>query len=896
MKTKLVNCTRLSALALLLMAHLVTAESISRNAVEINWLGTQMPTHKTPVSFGVPWPRGRFQKDASFTMVDADGQRVPLSTWPLAYWPDGSLKWSGCGVTVSSEAKTPFTIGSGTPKDRRRMSVTKTRDHHQIDTGASVFHIATSGKHLVTRMLVAGNEVARDLSLVAYLKDSPDLAAPHVIQETYHARFTHVELEQKTSVRVVVKAQGSFLDQTHHKERFPFTLRLYFYHGVAQARSVFSFIYDGDQHKDFIAGLGMTVQVPLRESLLNRHVMLAGVEGGLWHEPVRVLTGRTSRWDDETVSAYDNQLLGRPVPDESQLSDKQKTTINELPVWDGFKLQQYTADSFAIHKRTGSHSRWIKADHGDRARGMAFAGDTTGGIAMGLKDFWQTSPSAIDIQGMSTDQATMILWFWSPESPPMDLRHYDIKGHSLEAVYEDYQEGHSTPYGIARTFEVNLQPMPSVPDSHCFDQIASANARPALLVCSPEYYHQVGAFGKWSLRDTSTASRQYLEDKIDTALDFYKNEIEQRKWYGFWDYGDVMHAYDAQRHVWRYDVGGFAWANSELVPDIMLWYAFLRTGCEDVYRMAEAMTRHTQEVDVYHIGPLKGLGSRHNVSHWGGGAKEARIGMAGLKRFYYYLSTDERMGDLLDEVVDADKALLITDPLRRLLPKDEHPTHARVGPDWTSFVANWLAAWERTGDVQYRDRIINGMDSIAAMPRGVFSDEFFGYHPDTQTLHLLDGRTRRVSPSHMIAIFGGAEIMMEIDELIDHPAWQQTWLEFCERYRWSAKEWKEKTSLEGKSGGQGFAYARLTAYAAYRKKDERLATRAWQEFLYARQKGRGVMKGPQQAVKIQGSDMLKPIFEVPGGNVSTNYYSQWCLTAIETLELIGEYLPENIEH
>ena len=40
------------------------------------------------------------------------------------------------------------------------------------------------------------------------------------------------------------------------------------------------------------------------------------------------------------------------------------------------------------------------------------------------------------------------------------------------------------------------------------------------------------------------------------------------------------------------------------------------------------MTRHTAEVDVYHIGPNAGLGSRHNVSHWGCGAKEARISQA----------------------------------------------------------------------------------------------------------------------------------------------------------------------------------------------------------------------------------------------------------------------------
>ena len=67
---------------------------------------------------------------------------------------------------------------------------------------------------------------------------------------------------------------------------------------------------------------------------------------------------------------------------------------------------------------------------------------------------------------------------------------------------------------------------------------------------------------------------------------------------GFWDYGDVMHSYDNERHVWRYDLGGMAWDNTELGTDMWLWYSFLRTGRADVFRMAEAMTRHTSEVDT----------------------------------------------------------------------------------------------------------------------------------------------------------------------------------------------------------------------------------------------------------------------------------------------------------
>ena len=69
-----------------------------------------------------------------------------------------------------------------------------------------------------------------------------------------------------------------------------------------------------------------------------------------------------------------------------------------------------------------------------------------------------------------------------------------------------------------------------------------------------------------------------------------------------------MHNYDFGRHERRYDVGGWAWANTELTPDMLLWYSFLRTGRPDLFRMAEAMTRQTSEVEVYHIGPVRAPG------------------------------------------------------------------------------------------------------------------------------------------------------------------------------------------------------------------------------------------------------------------------------------------------
>ena len=316
----------------------------------------------------------------------------------------------------------------------------------------------------------------------------------------------------------------------------------------------------------------------------------------------------------------------------------------------------------------------------------------------------------------------------------MDLRHYDDHGHGLEIQYEDVEPGHSTPHGIARTSEILLWPVPATPSPEELVKYADCVRAPARLVCNPQRYHDLGVFGLWGLPDRSTPVKARLEEEHDRLLAFYLEEVDRRQWYGFWSYGDVMHTYDADRHVWRYDVGGYAWSNSELVPDLWLWRAFLRSGRADVFRLAEAMTRHTGEVDVYHLGPFAMLGSRHNVSHWGCGAKEVRISQALLRRTYYYITADERVGDLMREVVDADAALVGTDPMRHVMPPSPYPTHARSGPDWFAFAGNWLIEWERTGDTQWRDKIVKGLDAITAMPLGMFSGPAFGYDPATATL------------------------------------------------------------------------------------------------------------------------------------------------------------------
>ncbi len=674
---------------LALITCLINQEASAQNeqAVHLKWLGEKSPTIATGVSWGVPFSKGEVQPESYFLLKDSKGHSMDVQSWPMAYWPDGSLKWVGLSTVVNAESGSTFQLQATEKAETVTMSqtveVTETEEAVHINTGLLECNIPRQGSRIITSLKTDNREVSSGGELVCILQNGPDMelgAQPG--REKYTGSIEKVTVEQAGPVRSVVKIEGSHLSESGTREFLPFIVRFYFYAGQQSVKMVHTIIYDGDQHKDFIRGLGIVFDVPLDEEIYNRHIRFAGENNGFWTEPVQPFTGRRRLSPDTDYSTM--QLNGERIPGREEFSDKQKFLVDNWAAWNNFKLYQANADGFRIQKRTNDQSAWIDAGAGGRSSGLVFAGDVSGGLAVCIKDFWQSFPSALEVKDARTGKAKIKAWLWSPEGPAMDMRHYDTLawGHTLEASYEDVQPGFSTPLGVGRTSEILLFASSEVPSAKTLGAISTQGNQPGLLSATPEYLHDIPVFGVWSLPDRSTKGKQWIENQLDKAFTFYQLEVEQRNWYGFWDYGDVMHAYDPVRHVWRYDIGGFAWDNTELMPNMWLWYAYLRSGKQEIFRMAEAMTRHTGEVDVYHLGRFEGLGSRHNVRHWGCGAKEVRIAQAALSRFYYYLTTDERTGDLMRATAEAsNRAIGETDPLRLILEKSEYPTHARMGPD-----------------------------------------------------------------------------------------------------------------------------------------------------------------------------------------------------------------------
>ena len=880
--------------AVLLLAH---SASAAPQTVQLHWLNQPAAGLVQGVSWGVPWPQGTVPRDTTFQLTDAQGKALPVQSWPLAYWPDGSLKWSGLATVAPAGQSGEFTLATGPSTAAGALKLTRDAKAITVDTGVLKCVIPLSGRNLVDSLSIGGVEVARDGQLVCILQDGPATEnedAPK--REKFLSLVKQVTVEQSGPVRAVVKLEGFHQGTASGREWLPFTVRLYFYSGDTAVRLVHSIIFDGDQEKDFVRGLGVQFAVPLREEPRNRTVRFAGADGGVWSEPLQPGGGNVA------------QETGQPFTGRGEFAQN--------AIWDDFKLTQPNPDGFTIVKRTNPKSTWLASAAGQRAAGLVFVGDLGGGLAVSLKNFWQSYPTGLEVRRASSPVAELTAWLWSPDGPQMDMRHYDLVAHGLLASYEDVQPGMSTAFGIARTSELTLRPSGALPTRSATATLARAGTETALLAATPGYIHSTGVFGIWSLPDRSTPFKKAVEDGLGAVLVYYAKQVDSRRWYGFWQFGDFMHSYSAPRHVWHYDWGGHAWDNTELGAPLWLWYSFLRTGRADIFQLAEAHTRNTSETNVYSLGPMTGLGSRHNVIKWGCGAKEARISQAAHWRPYYYLTTDERTGDILHVMVHSDLAAARYDPMRVAAPQipgePQFAARIRIGPDWFALVGNWLTEWERTGDNQWRDRILAGVDSIVAMPYWLQTGQLNGLNPDlpgggigklkgggaqivgydiaTGKLSVIrDPLTKGSVPVsyNLATIQGGGEVMFELVPLLGRKDFATAWLQYCRIGGAPA----EVLTLDKTTGTEGAdaryilneqSGPRLAAYAYAHTKSPAFAQKAVAGML----RSGGGFANPKL---LTGPDVLSPAEEAL--EVNTNEAAQTGLTTIEILELCKDQLP-----
>lgn len=840
-------------------------------------------------TFGGYWAKGEAPANTAFSLTDTAGDPIPVQSKPMAYWPDGSIKWSAhtADAALLANGSELFPCPAE-PCKVDGIHITETDTAWQVDTGAMQLCIPR-GTALPTAQLAEnitrnGRCYINAIYPVFVLerRSMADGAATTTDKE-YHGTITRAECEESGLLQAVFAFNGCYVQG--EECTMPFVVRMALWAGSCEMKFTHTFLFDGVEQRDYLKGMGLRFDAALTGPAYNHQIQYLR-EDHVFHEPAMLLFSRFPRIGFDVEREQLTGALAHAEPTEAITE-----AVQDLPQWDHYHLWQQNAHSYSIIKRTKPECCWLNARQGHRAPGVMAVIGADGGLVLGMRDFWQKYPGGLAADGLGQQTCACTLWFYTPQAEAYDFRHYDTKSYPM-TCYEGFKEVRSTAYGIGVTSECRAQLVDTLPDEAALRSFAAVVQKPAVITANSDYYYKKRAFGYWSLPKTSTPALCEMEEQLSTLFDFYKREVDARDWYGLFDYGDVMHSYDPVRHCWRYDVGGFAWHNTELVPTYWLWYYFLRTGREDVFTMAEAMSRHTSEVDVYHFGPLQGLGSRHNVRHWGCSCKEPRIAMAGHHRFMYYLTGDARIGDVMEDVKDADRTLCANPHNQIPMPDGTVKSNVRSGPDWSSFVSNWMTHYERTLDETYRKKIETGIRDIAATPYGFASGP--DYYYDLDTAHLIyHGEIEDTPNQHLQICMGGPQIWLEAADMLEDDT-LCTLLQRLGAFYYLPAEEKARLT-DGKIKNRPFSNIMLatavTAYNAGRSRDRALAEKTWQILLDDLKHfttPNGVV--PRSYVPGQPDDGAYQ--ELPG--ISTGSSAQWSLNTICALEFIPDALPEEV--
>ncbi|KAM5350925.1 hypothetical protein ACJ41O_003648 [Fusarium nematophilum] len=853
------------------------------------------------VSFGMPWPKGLYRPGQTFA-IEGDGQLYPLDSREIAFWPDGSLKWTAHSISGDVGYHDTYTVkpSEATPRESYVSIKSSSRNIVVMNGhGLTLEFDRHGGSSLFTSLSLGDRHVCSGATLVASINKTE-----------YKTIVTDTVVENATDSRVVIKVSGhTFSDGQEH---LPFDVRIYIYSNSSAIKIIHSFIHDLDGHEP-LTSLGIQFRVRLRDTELhNRHIRLGGSGGGILREEVQGLSGLRF---GPTVQNRIDQNAGRPVTleeDEWEKTDL-STGLAAIPSWDAYSLSQLSSDGFTIKKRTRAGCSWVKITGGGRADGTAYVGSARdGGLAVGMPEFWERYPTQIDMSDLTKDEGKITMWLYSPLAEPLEampyhdglgLDSYSKQLEALDVTYEDYEPGFATANGIARSNQLFLRPYTATPSNTDLSLFSSWVRDPPRLLPTPEYIYSTRVFhGCWApdfhlLGYSPTQKELNIEKNLGILFNYYKGQVEQHRWYGFLDYGDVQHSYDSYRHAWRYDVGGYAWDNSELSTDLWLWLYFLHSGRADVFKMAEAMTKHTSEVDVYHTGRFKGFGTRHGVQHFSDSSKQLRISNVLYRRIYYYLTGDERTGDLIQDLQQCQNALLTLDSHRKVQQHGGIPegfAMTNIGLDCGPLAASWLAAWERRteGWAEARDLLLKMLDGLAQISHGIANNAIL-LNPKTGQICECPPPTPSYAISHLSMLFGFPETFAEILDYAkdDHPAtvgsFKRIWLAYCRAYNGTAEAQRREYGFEFPSGPGMWrqSHSTLTAIAATEQKSEKLAKAAWDQFFgtdgYTEDQDWSVLKASTPEYFTDGE-------EAPW--VFTNESARYGVSAIFNLANIREYL------
>ena len=218
-----------------------------------------LPADGFPVTWGIPFERGRVFEADQVRLEGPDGKALPLQTAVLHRWPDNSIRWllldfQAPGGTAGKEFKVVYGTAVKRGKTMAGLAVEEDSTQVVVDTGALRLVVRRGTADLLASVHLDDTELAGPLSGEVVVRDGWE-------RTRFVANSTEVEVEAAGPERATVALSGHL--QAGDREFGRFSCRIHAYRGRAYLRVFFRIFNDTELPAQLVEEFLLRLQTKL---------------------------------------------------------------------------------------------------------------------------------------------------------------------------------------------------------------------------------------------------------------------------------------------------------------------------------------------------------------------------------------------------------------------------------------------------------------------------------------------------------------------------------------------------------------------------------------------------------------------------------------------------------
>ncbi|UII79970.1 hypothetical protein [Flagellimonas sp. CMM7] len=605
-----------------------------------------------PITLGIPFPKGELYSVYNVRLLNSKGKEIACQTTEVTSWEpaDESIKW--IWVFFFSEAASDYTLeyGEGVEPMRSKERIVSTNNMRprggiKVNTGPLSFSINKLGNGFLDEVyldndqngkfeeneLIASAPENKRGTFLDILDDSGIDASKAIINEVFREKGSG-------PMHMIFRVEGTYMYGREDNNLSPFTIRLHAYAGKTYVKVLHTMTYTGvpDKHKiqeGEHANIATQNKKIISEDTANDpgwtepndQIAACGLQlkYHLGDEAEVSLPLYTGNWDakslEEEVKKIDfegNKKISLLQKGPERNNGQSLRSLFTGKSKNG-ESDNMLADDESIFKAVVKKGKQV-VNQTQRAKGWIDVSDGKKGISIGIKNFLKEYPKGIEVD----PSAKMLLGnIWPLENGPMDFArdNTELDGGMLDNFAQ----------GITKTTEFLYYFHDDQSENDINERMDYVLNSP-IAHAAPEWYSNSKVYG--NMAPFSDKYPQF-ENALQYKYEWWSFNQDNEPWYGMFDYGDGK--------TYFYNDKWFQWTNNEPTIDFMLWTNFMRTGDAKYFHMAQAMSRHTMDVDNIHwpkkrnyLGqindaidfwdykdepestPYLGIGRRHANDHW----------------------------------------------------------------------------------------------------------------------------------------------------------------------------------------------------------------------------------------------------------------------------------------